>query len=88
MKKIIFCFFTILCIISSCISKSNTDTKKYKEYNSEYSEYKRIDDYIAYREVKMHGGHEYYLYYRLPGLRRPFAVEHKIDCKKCLDLFD
>lgn len=43
---------------------------------------------VYYEEVKMHGGHEYYLYYKHPYGIHPFDTEHKIDCKKCLDLFD
>ena len=43
---------------------------------------------IYYDEVKMHNGHEYYLYYKTRYDTRPIDIEHKIDCKKCLDLFD
>lgn len=90
-NKIIYCIFAlwfvviIINIYSSCYSiKSSNDTVIENKY--------KFTDHITRSEVTDSLGHMYYVYeneqYIMFKRIYSFSVEHRMDCKKCLDIFD
>lgn len=84
MKKILLSLFVVLTIVSC-----NSNESKMKEKNIDGQSF--VDNYIRKSNVII-DGHEYILFEW--GSRTTFKgnyqfqLEHKIDCKTCLDIFD
>ena len=86
MKRILFVLF-ICALLTSCWEKSNDFKRKYS-YGMTPQEF--FDHKINKSEIVDSSGHMYYLYET--GLRGydnySFDLEHRMDCKVCLDTFD
>ncbi len=88
MKKILFTLCVCALFATSCQDEKSNDPKN--KYSMDMSPQEFFDYKIRKSEIVDSAGHMYYLYEI--GSREyknySFDLEHRMDCKKCLDIFD
>ena len=89
MKKILFTLTLFVCtlFVTGCREKSNDPKDKYSKdmTGQEFFDYK-----IRKSEIVDTAGHMYYFYEMgsREGNNYSFDLEHRMDCKVCLGIFD
>lgn len=87
MKKILFTLCVCTLFITGCQVKSNDSKNKYSKYMTP----QEVFDYkIRKSEIVDSAGHMYYLYETgSRGYKNySFDLEHRMDCKKCNEIYD
>lgn len=87
MKKILFTLFVCTLFVTGCREDSLNPKEKYP---TDMTPQEFFDFRIRKSEIVDSAGHMYYLYEAGErGWRNySFSLEHRMDCKKCLDIFD
>jgi len=87
MKKILFTLFVCTLFVTGCREKSNDPKNK---YSKDMTPQEVFDYKIRKSEIVDSTGHMYYLYETgsCGDYGYSFSLEHRMDCKKCLEIFD
>lgn len=90
MKRFIFLLISIICIIS-ILSSCGDETVGIYRYSDNIKNLDSLYKVTPVYKIDSKGvKHDYYLYetgYKYQS-NYSFSVEHRMDCKACLDIFD